>query len=70
MGIENVDLEATDFLSKMGGAYGFGATEAEYKNFNLYGNELLNDDALYRQVIGSLLSSGVSRTTCSSNSMI
>ncbi|WP_425532767.1 hemagglutinin repeat-containing protein [Stenotrophomonas maltophilia] len=61
VGIENVDLEATDFLSKMGGAYGFGATEAEYKNFNLYGNDLLNDDALYRQVIGSLLSSGVSK---------
>ncbi|MDT3487913.1 hemagglutinin repeat-containing protein [Stenotrophomonas maltophilia] len=61
VGIENVDFEATEFLSKMGGVYGFGATEAEYNNFNLYGNELLNNDALYGQVIGSLLSSGVSK---------
>lgn len=45
----------------MGGTYGFTATEAEYNNFNLYGNELLNNDALYGQVIGSLQSSGVSK---------
>ncbi len=61
VGNENVDLEATAFLSKMGGTYGFTATEAEYNNFNLYGNELLNNDALYGQVIGSLQSSGVSK---------
>ncbi|WP_111205026.1 ribonuclease domain-containing protein [Stenotrophomonas maltophilia] len=61
VGNENVDLEATAFLSKMGGTYGFTATEAEYNNFNLYGKELLKDDALYRQVFNSLLSSGVSK---------
>jgi len=61
VGAENVDFEATEFLSKMGGAYGFGATEAEYNNINLYGKELLNNDAMYGQVIGSLLSSGVSK---------
>ena len=60
VGNENVDLEATAFLSKMGGTYGFTATEAD-NNFNLYGNELLNNDALYGQVIGSLQSSGVSK---------
>lgn len=61
IGNENVDDAATAFLSTMGGKYGFGATEVEYNNFNLYGNELLKDDALYRQVFNSLLAAGVSR---------
>ncbi|WP_232463093.1 hemagglutinin repeat-containing protein [Stenotrophomonas sp. WZN-1] len=61
IGEENVDDAATAFLSTMGGKYGFGATEIEYNNFNLYGNELLKDDALYRQVFNSLLAAGVSR---------
>lgn len=61
IGEENVDDAATAFLSTMGGKYGFGATEVEYNNFNLYGNELLKDDALYRQAFNSLLAAGVSR---------
>nr|WP_312108601.1 hemagglutinin repeat-containing protein [Stenotrophomonas indicatrix] len=61
VGNENVDAAATAFLSTMGGKYGFGATEAEYNNFSLYGKELLKDDSLYRQVFNSLLGSGVHR---------